>query len=139
MISASLAEVRRFPLQDPDNHVKAIPMNSSAAATMIPILAVIAAIAVVAFITRSRVAFVVGSLTCWCAVMASQRVEYSDYQSVEAAIMADVRYRWQHGWDVAPMAGLVGTVVGLVCSECWSAVAGSRPENRVPACRNLEK
>jgi len=98
-------------------------------AWLITPLLVTGAIAIVAFVTRRRAAFVFGALACWLVAASPDAPVHAQYRIQEAAYMATFNEGVTRSWERAPIAGVIGTIIGLLVSEFITAksVKGRQP------------
>lgn len=86
------------------------------AATLITPLLVTGAVAVVAYLTRSRRAFFCGLIVCWFAAVRAPEPIHAQYHSAEAAYEAHYNESVARSGR-AVIGGIVGTAVGLILCE----------------------
>ena len=91
-------------------------VDASSAALLLAPLLVTGVIAIIAYVTRCRLAFLCGAAACWLAATPAPRI-HAQYRSGEAAAMHSVSDNLARSGERAPIAGLVGTTVGLILSE----------------------
>jgi hypothetical protein len=111
-------------------------MDTMAAWIIAPLL-ITGVIAIVAFVTRRRAAFVFGALACWIVTASPGPPIHAQYHTQEAAYMAAFNDGVARSWERAPMAGLIGTIIGLLVSEL--SAAKSAKERDAPSNAPLPK
>lgn len=99
----------------------------TAAQMLVPVVAT-GLVAVIAWVTGRRLAFVCGTAACWMAVLAPRPRVYAEYSSLEGAYMSSFRDAWAISRDTAPIAAVIGVVAGLLNSEF---LARKQPNTRV--------
>lgn len=97
-------------------------------------LIVTAGVALIAFVTRSYAAFIVGTAACWVATGGRPvvRTAWRPGTTHEHMYLAEQHEVWQHYLNWVPISAVIGVVIGLVLSQLFSS-RWNRPQDQAAA------
>lgn len=85
----------------------------------LPLLIIVLGVAAVAYGSHSRLVFWFGLIGCLMSPLVPSPSDYSNYRSVEAAVMATYDEAMEHSITSGAMCAMAGIFLGFVLLRAW--------------------